>query len=269
MLMMYLENSQQLTSKVRIMVLVVSALWISFCAPFQARAANKNTVTLAWNPESSSLVAGYALHVGTNSGNYTTRIDVGTNTATTVSGLNGGVIYYFAVTAYNSAHVESVPSAPVSYHVPGRQVTLGWNAVSSTNVAGYALYSGTNSSNYITRIDAGTNITSTVASLQEGATYYFVVTSYNADGVESAPSAPITYLVPGIITMTAPSKSGSPMTIHFPVAPGHSYTVQASTDMISWTNLWQTGTATSNAWVNFQDSQRSSFPKRYYRLTTP
>lgn len=269
MLKMYQENRRMFTPKTRIIALGVAALWFSFCAPFQARAASKGTVTLAWNPESSALVAGYALHVGTSSGNYPTRLDVGTNTATTVSGLSGGNTYYFAVSAYNSAHDESAPSAPVSYHVPGRSVTLAWNAVGGTNIAGYALYSGNNIGNYTSRLDTGTNTAGTVSSLQEGDTYYFVVTAYNSAGVESAPSAPVTYLVPGIMTMTAATKSGNPMMIRFPVAPGNSYTVQASVDMISWTNLWQTGTVTSNAWVNFQDPQGSAFPRRFYRLTTP
>jgi len=268
MFKMYAEQSQRFTSKTRITALIAAVLGLLFFAPSQSW-ASKN-LSLAWNPESSAIAAGYVLYVGTTSGKYTTRLDVGTNTATTVSGLSSGVRYYFAVTAYNAARVESAPSAEISYHVPGgRNATLAWNAVSSTNVTGYALYSGTNVSNYSTRLDVGTNTAGTVSGLNEGLTYYFSVTSYNAAGVESAPSAPIAYLVPGILTLTPASKSGTPMMVKFPVAPGHSYTVQGSADMQSWVNLWQTGTVTSNAWVSFQDSQSKSFPKRFYRLTTP
>lgn len=167
--------------------------------------------------------------------------------------------------------VLGVAALGMSFCLPIRasqSVTLAWNPDSGTNnVAGYAVYSGTNSSNYSSRLDTGTNTTATVSGLKEGLTYYFAVTAYNTAKVESAPSAPITYLVPGILALTPAAKPGNPVTIKFPVAPGHSYTVQATVDMKTWTNLWQTGTSTSNAWVSFQDSQSSSFRKRFYRLT--
>ncbi len=148
----------------------------------------------------------------------------------------------------------------------GQSVTLAWNPDPGTNVAGYAIYYGTNSTSNTNRIDVGANTNATIHGLAAGLTYYFAVSAYNAQAMESAPSAPISYIVPGILTMTPATKSGKPMTINFPVAPGYSFTVQASVDLKTWTNLWLTGTTTSNAWVNFQDSQRSSFPKRYYRL---
>ncbi len=147
-----------------------------------------------------------------------------------------------------------------------QSVTLAWNPDTSTNTAGYAVYYGTNSANYSSRLDAGTNTTVTIPGLQEGDTYYFAVTAYNAAKVESAPSGPISYLVPGILAMSPASKS-TPMLIKFPVAPGHNYTVQASVDLKSWTNVWLSGTSTSNAWVSFQDSQSGSFKKRFYRLS--
>lgn len=149
-----------------------------------------------------------------------------------------------------------------------QSVTLAWNA--ETNAAGYALYYGTNSgsytSNYTSRMDVGTNTSATVSGLNEGKTYYFAITAYNSQGVESAPSSPITYLVPGLLTMT-PAASSAPVTIKFPVAPGHTYTVQASTNLITWSNIWVSGTATSNAWVSFQDTNSGSFKRRYYRLS--
>jgi hypothetical protein len=148
----------------------------------------------------------------------------------------------------------------------GQSVTLGWNPDTGTNVAGYAVYYGTNSISNTNRIDVGTNTTVTVQGLAAGITYYFAVSAYNVAHVESAPSAPISYIVPGILTMTPATKSGKPMMINFPVAPGYSFTVQASVDLKTWTNLWQTGTTTSNNWVNFQDTHSGSFPRRYYRL---
>jgi hypothetical protein len=77
-------------------------------------AANAANVTLAWDAESG--VAGYRLHYGTSSGSYTQSSDVGTNTTATVSNLTAGQMYYFVVTAYNSAGLESQPSDQVSFN---------------------------------------------------------------------------------------------------------------------------------------------------------
>jgi Domain of unknown function (DUF4082)/Fibronectin type III domain len=76
--------------------------------------ANAANVTLAWDAEPG--VAGYRVHCGTSSGSYTQSSDVGTNTTTTVSNLTAGQTYYFAVTAYNSAGLESQPSDQVSFN---------------------------------------------------------------------------------------------------------------------------------------------------------
>ena len=62
--------------------------------------------TLSWTASKDSNVAGYKLYYGTVSHSYTSSINVGLQTTTTVTGLNAGV-YYFAVTAYNSAGAES------------------------------------------------------------------------------------------------------------------------------------------------------------------
>ncbi|MBV9492330.1 MAG: fibronectin type III domain-containing protein, partial [Verrucomicrobia bacterium] len=46
------------------------------------------SVTLAWDPESG--IAGYRLHYGTASGNYTTTSNVGNQASATVSNLTAG-----------------------------------------------------------------------------------------------------------------------------------------------------------------------------------
>ncbi len=145
-------------------------------------------------------------------------------------------------------------------------MTLGWDASPASNVAGYALYYGTASRNYTVRMDVGTNAVSTITGLKEGLTYYFALTAYNAQKSESAPSGEIMYIVPGILALAPMSNPADPLNIQFPVAPGVQYTVQASVDLKNWSNIWQTGVATANTWVAFQDVQSSSFPKRFYRL---
>ena len=77
-------------------------------------------VTLAWEA-SSSMVDGYWLYYGTQSGTYTARIDVGTATVCTLE-LTSGETYYFAATAYDrTEHVESAFSNEVSALLPSSQ----------------------------------------------------------------------------------------------------------------------------------------------------
>src|SRR6266705_2064736 len=61
-----------------------------------------SSVTLAWNPDTGTGIAGYHLYYGLAPGNYTTQVSLGNVTNTTVSGLTAGRTYYFAVTAYNT-----------------------------------------------------------------------------------------------------------------------------------------------------------------------
>src|ERR1700745_140784 len=51
----------------------------------QAQAAT--SVRLAWNPGTSSGIAGYRVHYGTSSGSYPQILNVGSTTTVTVSGL--------------------------------------------------------------------------------------------------------------------------------------------------------------------------------------
>jgi hypothetical protein len=76
------------------------------------------TITLGWDPSTDPSVVGYHLYYGVASGTYTNMIDAGTNTSVTVSNLVPGVTYYFAVTTYTAAGVESMPSSEITYTVP-------------------------------------------------------------------------------------------------------------------------------------------------------
>ena len=88
---------------------IISLLLGLSLSPLQAA----QSVTLAWNAVSG--VAGYRLHYGTASGTYIQITDVGDITTATVSSLTPGSTYYFVVTAYNVAGLESLPSNQVSF----------------------------------------------------------------------------------------------------------------------------------------------------------
>jgi hypothetical protein len=85
-----------------------------FCAVESLPAA----ATLAWDANTEPDVAGYRLYYGASSGNYSSSIDVGNTTTRMVDSLEAGATYYFVVTAYNSAGLESAPSNEVAYTPP-------------------------------------------------------------------------------------------------------------------------------------------------------
>ena len=74
-----------------------------------------------------------------------------------------------------------------------QNVSLQWNANSDTNTAGYYLYPGTSSTNYLSKIDVGNNTTATISGLPpagQSITYYFAATAYDSSRMESPPVKP-------------------------------------------------------------------------------
>ncbi|HZV34876.1 MAG TPA: fibronectin type III domain-containing protein [Verrucomicrobiae bacterium] len=150
----------------------------------------------------------------------------------------------------------------------GQKFILTWNPSTDSTVVGYVVYYGTNSSNYNTRVDVGTNLTYAITNLQPGLTYYFAVTDYNALTNESAPSMQISLIVPGIVKLRPNALVGGYMLITFPVAPPYSYEIQASTDLKNWVTIGSTGVVTSNMWMGCADIQGSALPHRFYRCVS-
>jgi Domain of unknown function (DUF4082)/Fibronectin type III domain len=74
------------------------------------------SVTLAWNPNSESNLAGYKVQYGTAPGVHPTTIDVGNQTTYVVGELGPGT-YYFVVLAYNTSGLQSPVSNEVSVTV--------------------------------------------------------------------------------------------------------------------------------------------------------
>ena len=149
---------------------------------------------------------------------------------------------------------------------PGTQpVILGWDASPDPTVAGYHLYVGTASGLYSQEIDVGTNTQYTVTGLVAGSTYYFSATSYDASGIESSYVPEVSYLVPGLLTLT-PDRVGNVMRIQFPVAPPQTCQLQVSSDLQTWSTLWLTPPQTSNGWIEYDDPTTSALPARFYRL---
>jgi hypothetical protein len=85
-------------------------------------------VSLAWDPNPETDIAGYRLYYGTEPRVYSAPVDViGQVTTGVVPGLLPGVTYFFAATAYNTAGLESDYSDEISYTtpaIPGRPTGL-------------------------------------------------------------------------------------------------------------------------------------------------
>jgi hypothetical protein len=82
---------------------------------FGAVSANAAQASFAWDAVSSPSVAGYRIYYGVTSRNYSIHVDVGNVTNTTILGLQDGVVYYFAATAYDVSGNESGYSNEISY----------------------------------------------------------------------------------------------------------------------------------------------------------
>jgi hypothetical protein len=126
------------------------------------------------------------------------------------------------------------------------------------------VYYGSASRDYASVINVGNTNHAVVSGLTEGKTYYFAVTAYTFDGIESDFSAEYVDIVPGFLTLTRGATPSSPMQVRFPVAPAHWYELQQSTDLVSWVTIWQT-TGTSNQWVEF-DAPAITSKAAFYRV---
>jgi hypothetical protein len=98
----------------------ISILEIITCLFIATIASNATAaqVTIAWDPNTESDLAGYRIHYGTASGSYSVHTDVHNVTSCTVTGLADGQTYYFAATAYDTSGNESGYSNQVSYSIP-------------------------------------------------------------------------------------------------------------------------------------------------------
>jgi len=145
------------------------------------------------------------------------------------------------------------------------KLILAWNPSAAGDVAGYRLYEGVASGVYSIVLDVSTNTTATVSGLTNGATYYFAVTAYTSDGLESAFSGEISYTVPAAraAKMHVAMNSQTHTALITGIAPaGYQYEVLASQDLHTWNSI---GRLTINSKGSFQFTDPSPPSRiRYY-----
>lgn len=144
-------------------------------------------------------------------------------------------------------------------------ITLAWNASSSPDVVGYRIYYGGGSGNYTNSMTFGNVTSGTISNLLSGATYYFAIKAFNAAGVESTFSNEIAYTIPGgaanLQLLVLASKQ---VRLTITGSNGHTYQVQASTNLTSWNTL-STLTVGPSGTTNYTDTTAPGYAKRFYR----
>jgi len=85
------------------------------------------------------------------------------------------------------------PATPI---LAAESVGLSWDPNSENDLAGYLVYYGTASGNY-SQTQPATTASATVPNLNSGTTYYFAVTAYNTNGLESGYSNEVSYSTSG------------------------------------------------------------------------
>ena len=111
--MIYLFNSRKKFAKSSFIFFNFILLLIFF---FQS-VSHADTLTLAWDPPSQDPDLTYTLCYGTISNTYTTCVDTGRATSTTVENIEPGIKYYFAATATNQ-YGESELSQEIEHTIP-------------------------------------------------------------------------------------------------------------------------------------------------------
>jgi hypothetical protein len=205
--------------------LLVLAVWL-MVAPWLAATSFAGQATVSWNPNSEGDLAGYKVHYGTQSHNYTQTVSVGNTTAAVLDGLTNGATYYFAVTAYDTSGNESGYSTEVSTIVASpadtTPPTISTIAVGSITSAGAVVtwttneaataqveYGTTTAYGSTTTLDS-TLVTShsrTLSGLQATTLYHFRVWSVDAAS-NVAMSADNTFTTAAAPDTTPPVISG-------------------------------------------------------------
>lgn len=156
------------------------------------------------------------------------------------------------------------PVQALSVALPSpHSVTLAWDQSPSPEVTGYRIYYGATSGNYSNSVVVGNVTTNTVPGLASGVTYYFAVTAYDANGVESTFSNEIRYVpgLPGIGIGIAPNGE---VVLTVKGLIGQEYDIEATEDFTTWTVI-STVTLGASGSLDFTDASAARFAKRFYR----
>ncbi|MDE6148817.1 MAG: fibronectin type III domain-containing protein [Ruminococcus sp.] len=247
---------------------------------FKVSSVSANSVKLSWNKAKSA--QGYIIYQYNNSKKTWSKIEktVNTSNSYTVTGLESGVEYKFAVRAYRIDDSKTVlsPSYPQASSVTklskvsgiksscsDSSVKLSWNKVSGAQ--GYIVYQYVNQK--WTRLDKITGTSYNVKNLASGKTYWFAVKAYkNVGGKEVASVSYDTYKTttkPAKVDFTLTSGTGKATLKWNKVSGATGYIVYYKTSAKgSWQKL-KTTTGTSYSKTGLSKGKTYYFTVKAYK----
>jgi hypothetical protein len=164
----------------------------------------------------------------------------------------------FLALFHNPIQAFSAAPPPATY-----SMTMAWNGSPDPAVAGYFINYGAASGDYTNSIAVGNVTTTIVPGLVGGVTYYFAVSAFDADGLESALSNEITY-APGIPTISFQVSATGQVVLSMSGLIGHTYNIEATEDLVTWTVIG-TVTVGPGGPSEFTDPDAAGYPNRFYR----
>ena len=255
-------------TRVMVAALTVAALTVS--------ARGQSSVTLAWNPDAGTNIAGYKIYYGVASRTYTNTNNVGNVTNATITSLIGGTIYYFAATAVDTSGLESDYSTEVVYtNPPATAPTLMISRGSGGAAA--QIRSALPAQTAVTLVASGPpSQTYNVLSSQDLVTWTIIGTiTLDATGSgqftdPASTSLPKNFYRLQSISLTLPklqirASAGGPVVLSGTGPAGHSYNVQCTQDLEVWTVIGSV-TLDLNGSFSFTDPAGTSRPRCFYRL---
>jgi hypothetical protein len=256
------------------------ALLIVLSSISSARAAQ--SVTLAWDPSQGSNIAGYTLYSGTTSGTYTQTTSAGLSTTGTLTNLAAGTTYYFVVTAYDTAGLESAPSNEVSFTTPPNLIpavcltspTTGATLTAPASVVLTA--SASESGGAISRVDFYNGVTEigevttspytfNWTNVAPG-TYSLTAEAYDNAGASTVSNAVSVTVAAGAPTLSAMQRSADGCCT-FTVAgvANRTYNVWVSSDLQNWTLLQTVCSPTPTFGID--DPTAAGQRSRFYKVS--
>jgi hypothetical protein len=250
---------------------------VSAPTPGVILATGSSSATIAWNASEDPNIATYRIYWGTSSGVYTQQMNVGNVVAAAVGNLNAGETYYFAVTAIDTAGLESILSAEVSTQTASG-VTDGMSFNTSTpisldaiasegggSIASVNFYLG---STPITTSNAGSNIGGgsapygfTLNGLSAGS-HEITVVATDSNGSSTSTEITINVVPFGITSMQLRPDNSLQLTVTG--ATGKTNSLYYSTNMQNWTFL--TSAVNTNGTLMFDDPGAVGSSRRYYQV---
>lgn len=176
--------------------------WVAIaCSALSASAQAQIAVTVAWNANPETNIAGYKIHLGTTSGNYTTIQTVPNATSSVLSDLSPSTTYFCALQAYNTAGLTSSLSSEISFTTPAALPEIavtgstGSNLTDGTTTISFGATSigSTNATRVITLSNSGTaNLTGLSVTLDGANSSDFSVSAPGASSLAAGTNTTLT-----------------------------------------------------------------------------